>query len=177
MQHKQPRGLSRRRVGQLLSKTKSERSAGNRIEAFSRHFLGCPYTANPLVGSRTEPEVFVASFDGFDCVTYIETILALARASDVCEFEDWLRKIRYENGSVKWTRRKHYMSEWIRINSHGKKPLKIVAPKDVPKAVKKRVLDDVPDLPRVPVRFECIPKPAIRKLAPYLQTGDFIFFA
>ena len=178
MKHAQPQGLSRRRVEQLLSKTKSTRSTGNRIEVLSRHFLGSPYTTNPLIGSRTEPEVFVASFDGFDCVTYVETILALARASDANQFEDWLRRIRYESGAVQWKRRNHYMTEWIRMNSHGKnKPLHVIFPKDVPAVVKERTLDDVPDYPARDVRFKCVPKPGIRKLAPYLQTGDLIFFA
>jgi len=78
-----PRGLSRRRVEQLLSETKHDASAGRRIEVLSRHFLGVPYKPNPLIGSADAAEVFTASFDGFDCVTYIETVVALARASNV----------------------------------------------------------------------------------------------
>src|SRR4051812_48620961 len=116
MEHAQPRGLSRRRVEQLLSKTKSQRSAGRRIESLSRHFLGTPYSINPLIGSAGTAEVFTVSLDGFDCVTYIETILALARSSSVGEFPTWLRKIRYVDGRVTWERRNHYMTQWIRNN-------------------------------------------------------------
>src|ERR1700674_6006004 len=100
MRHAQPRGLSRRRVEQLLSKTKYERSAASRIDVLSRHFLGHPYKPDPLIGSADTAEVFTASFDGFDCVTYIETVVALSRASNVDNFIEWLRKIRYERGRL-----------------------------------------------------------------------------
>src|SRR6266571_1254044 len=116
MQEVQPRSLSRRRVEQLLLKTKSRRFPASRIDALSHHFLGRPYKGNPLIGSSDTPEVFTASLDGFDCVTYVETILALARASTVDEFSKWLRKIRYEQGCVRWVRRNHYMTAWIRNN-------------------------------------------------------------
>src|SRR5713226_7103399 len=116
MKHPQPRGLSRRRVEQLLSQTKSERSAGSRIDVLSHSFLGRPYKPNPLIGSADTAEVFTAALDGFDCVTYIETVLALARASNVDDFTEWLRKIRYEQGRIQWERRNHYMTLWIRNN-------------------------------------------------------------
>jgi hypothetical protein len=177
MKHAQPQGLSRVRVEKLLAKIQFERSIGRRMEIFSRHFLGCPYTTNPLIGSRSVPEVFVASFDGFDCVTYMETILALSRASTAGEFDDWLRKIRYAGGSVQWIRRNHYMIGWIRNNGSVKKlPVTIVAPAGVRTVVKQRDLHELPGLPAGPMRFECVPKPAIRKLAPHVQTGDLIFF-
>src|ERR1700674_2446721 len=107
MKHAQPRGLSRRRVEQLLSKTRYESSINSRIDLLSRRFLGRSYKPNPLIGSADTAEVFTASLDGFDCVTYIETILALACASNVDDFIEWLRKIRYEQGLVEWERRNH----------------------------------------------------------------------
>src|SRR6266481_2326453 len=116
MKHAQPRGLSPRRVEQLLSKTKDDRSIASRIDVVSRHFLGRPYKPNPLIGSADTAEVFTASLDGFDCVTYIETVVALSRASNVDDFSKWLRKIRYEAGRIEWDRRNHYMTLWIRNN-------------------------------------------------------------
>src|SRR5579859_3329978 len=95
-----PRGLSRRRVEQLLAKAKHDRSVAGRIGVLSRHFLGSPYQANPLIGSAATPEVFTVSLDGFDCVTYFETVLAFARASNVDDFVEELRKIRYEQGRI-----------------------------------------------------------------------------
>ena len=175
MKHAQPRGLSRRRVEELLSKTKSYRSAGDRIEVLSRFFLGLPYTINPLIGSAEKPEVFTASLDGFDCVTYLETILALSRASTVDEFIDWLRRIRYERGQVKWERRNHYMTDWIRNNARSG-AIRRVSPRDTRRVVKERILNAIPGLPPVRARFAAVPKTEMPKLAPQLQTGDLVFF-
>src|SRR5215469_10550401 len=116
MKHPHPRDLGPQLVERLLSETRYDRSIASRIDVLSRHFLGHPYQPNPLIGSADTCEVFTASLDGFDCVTYIEAILALARASNVEDFLKWLRKIRYEQGRVEWSRRNHYMTHWIRNN-------------------------------------------------------------
>ncbi len=175
MKHAQPRGLSRRRVEQLLSKTKSHRSAGSRINLLSRHFLGHSYKQNPLIGSPDIPEVFAASLDGFDCVTYIETILALSRASNVDDFIERLRKIRYEQGRIAWERRNHYMTGWIRNNARAR-TIRPVSMPAVSALSRERVLNVVPGLAARRVRLKCVPKSAVPRLAPYLQTGDLIFF-
>jgi Protein of unknown function (DUF1460) len=175
MRHAQPRGLSRRRVEQLLSKTKYDRSDGIRIDFFSRHFLGRPYKPNPLIGSADTAEVFTASLDGFDCVTYIETIVALARASDVDEFTEWLRKIRYDRGRIQWDRRNHYMTLWIR-NNVRKGIIRLVSVPTVPILSRERVLNVVPGLAAQRTRVKCVPKAAMPRLEPHLQSGDLIFF-
>jgi hypothetical protein len=176
MKHAQPQGLSRRRVEQLLSKTKYERSAGGRIDVLSRHFLGHPYKSNPLIGSADTPEVFTTSLGGFDCVTYIETILALVRAATVDDFIEWLRKIRYERGRIQWERRNHYMTLWIR-NSEREGIIRPISMPAVPRLSRERVLNVVPGLAAQRTRVKCVPKAAVPRLAAYLQTGDLIFFA
>ena len=174
MKRAQPRSLSRRRVQYLLSTARSDRPAGARIEFLSRQFLGCPYTST-LIGSAEQPEVFVASLDGFDCVTYVETVLALARASNVGQFTEWLRKLRYDQGRIDWKKRNHYMTRWIRNNTRGGAVRRISA--KVPLRTKMRILNVVAGLPSLAIRFQCIPKPAIRRLIPQLETGDLIFLA
>ena len=176
MKHAQPRGLSRRRVEQLLSKTKYNRSVASRIDVLSRHFLGHSYKPNPLIGSADTAEVFTASLDGFDCVTYIETIVALARASNVDDFIEWLRKIRYEGGRIQWERRNHYMTLWIR-NNLREGIIRRVSMPTVPILNRERVLNAVPGLAAQRTRVKCVPKPAVPRLARYLQSGDLIFFA
>lgn len=170
-----PRGLSQRRVEQLLSKTKRDRSAASRIETLSRHFLGRPYKPDPLIGSADTAEVFTASLDGFDCVTYIETVVALARASNVDDFVEWLGKIRYEQGRIQWDRRNHYMSLWIRNNVRNG-ILKPVSMPAVPIVIRSRVLNVVPGLDPQRTRIKCVPKAAAPRLQRHLQTGDLIFF-
>jgi len=176
MKHAQPRGLSRRRVEQLLSETKHDRSAGSRIDVLSRHFLGHSYKPNPLIGSADTVEVFTASLDGFDCVTYIETIVALARASNVDDFTEWLRRIRYERGRIQWERRNHYMTLWIR-NNVREGIIRPVSMPTVPILSRERVLNVVPGLAAQRTRVKCVPKPAVPRLEPHLQSGDLIFFA
>ena|SRR2546426_6616113 len=175
MQEAQPRGLSRRRVEQLLLRTKSHASPASRIDAFSHHFLGHPYKANLLIGSFDTPEVFTASVDGFDCVTYIETILALARASNPDDFTQWLQRIRYEDGRIEWTRRNHYMTGWIRNNTKAGVVRRISMPQKA-RVMRSRVLNLLPGLAPKRVRVECLPKSDIHRIEPYLETADLIFF-
>lgn len=176
MKHAQPRDLSRRRVQQLLSETKHDQCAGSRIDVLSRHFLGHSYKPNPLIGSADTAEVFTASLDGFDCVTYIETILALSCASNVDDFVEWLRKIRYEQGRIQWERRNHYMTQWIRNNVRAG-IIRPVSMLDVQILSRERVLNVVPGLAAQRTRVKCVPKVAVPRLAAYLQSGDLIFFA
>jgi cell wall-associated NlpC family hydrolase len=175
MKHAQPRGLSPRRVEQLLSETKHEPRAATRIDVLSRHFLGHAYEPNPLIGSADTAEVFTASLDGFDCVTYIETVVALARASNVDDFTEWLRKIRYERGRIQWKQRNHYMTLWIR-NNVRKGIIRPVSMPAVPIVSRERVLNVIPGLAAQRTRVECVPRPAVARLEPHLQTGDLIFF-
>jgi hypothetical protein len=176
MRHPQPRGLTRRRVEELLSKTKSHRSTSDRIDVFSGHFLGSSYKPNPLIGSADTAEVFTASLDGFDCVTYIEAILALARASNVDDFVEWLRKIRYEQGRIQWERRNHYMTVWLR-NNIREGIIRPISLPTVPIVSRERLLDGIPGLAAQRTLVKCVPKPAVSRLAAHLQSGDLIFFA
>jgi cell wall-associated NlpC family hydrolase len=176
MNHPRPRGLSRRRVEQLLSKAKHDRSVDSRIEILSRQFLGRSYKPDPLIGSSDTAEVFTAALDGFDCVTYIETVVALARASKVDDFTDWLRKIRYEQGRIQWDRRNHYMSLWVRNNVRNG-ILKPVSMPAVPILSRDRVLSVVPGLDPQRTRIKCVPKAAVPGLERHLHSGDLIFFA
>jgi cell wall-associated NlpC family hydrolase len=168
-------GIDRRRAEQLLSEKKHHRCTASRIEILSRHFLGQPYKPNPLIGSADAPEVFTASLDGFDCVTLIETVLALALAGDVDDFTEWLRKIRYEQGRIHWERRNHYMTGWIR-NNVREGIIRPVSLPSVPILSRERVLNVVPGLAAQRTCVKCIPKRAVPRLEPNLQSGDLIFF-
>ena len=174
MKRAQPRSSSRRRIQKLLSTAASSSSAGARIETFSREFLGLPYSS-VLIGSAKQPEVFVVSLDSFDCVTYIETVLALAGASTPTHFSELLRHLRYDRGRVDWKRRNHYMTQWIRNNRRNGIIRRIST--NAAGRRKARVLNVVPGLRPSRARFECVPKQALRQLVPQLETGDVIFFA
>src|ERR1700678_43130 len=176
MKHPQPLGLDRRLVDQLLSRTKRDLSAASRIDLLSRHFLGLTYQPNPLIGSAGSAEMFTASLDGIVCVTYIETVVARARAPSVDDFIEWLRKIRYERGLIQWERRNHYMTHWIGNNVRNG-ILKPVSTRASPTISRDRVLNVVPGLAPQPTRVRCVPKRAVPRLERYLQSGDLVFFA
>lgn len=66
------------------------------------------------------PERLVVNLRQFDCVTYLENVLAMARLLDsgsAPTFDDFLlelRRIRYRNGRIAgYASRLHYFSEWI----------------------------------------------------------------
>jgi len=174
MKNPQPRGLNRRRVEQLLSQTKDDGAIDSRIEVISRHFLGRPYQTNPLIGSADSAEVFMVSIDRFDCVTYIETVVALARASTVDGFIEWLRKIRYERGRIQWDRRNHYMTLWIRNNVREGIIRRVSMA--VATVSMERVLNVVPGLAPRRIRIRCVAKRAVPQCVERLRSGDVISF-
>jgi N-acetylmuramoyl-L-alanine amidase-like len=174
MKRAQPRSTSRRRIQKLLSIAGSRRSAGARIEAVSKEFVGLPYSST-LIGSAEQPEIFVASLDRFDCVTYVETVLALARASNPSQFAEFLRHLRYDRGCVAWEKRNHYMTQWISNNRRDGTIRQISV--HVPRKTKTRVLNIIRGLPAFSAHFKCVPKQAIKHLTSQLKTGDLIFFA
>jgi hypothetical protein len=169
------RGLNRRRVQQLIRAVKDERSVAGRIEVLSRRFLGSPYQSDPLIGSAETAEVFTTSLAGFDCVTYLETIIALACASDADDFADLIRRIRYRKGRIEWHQRNHYMTDWIR-NNLREGILGRISTRALPSVTKVRILNAVRGLPARRARMKWIPKPALMRFEPHLETGDLIFF-
>ena len=175
MNRKSPRGLDRKRVQQLHRVAESAARAAIRIDRISKTLIGEPYQINPLIGSADSAEIFTAAMNGFDCVTYIETVLALAQSSDAPRFADTLRRIRYADGRIDWLRRNHYMTEWIRNNIRSGSVQRVPGLKAG--VEKRRTLNIVPGLSSRQARFSCVPKAAVLRQAQKLQTGDFIFFA
>lgn len=174
MTKKRPRGPDLRRARQLLSAARPHRTVPARMEALSAVLLGSPYEAHGLVGSAAEPEVFTASLQAFDCVTYVETVLSLARASDPVAFSEELRRIRYDGGEIEWVRRNHYMTEWLRRNAKAGIVRSVVAEGLATR--KERLLDAVPGLEARKATFRCIPKAKFRSFGPRLRNGDILLF-
>lgn len=92
----------------------------------ARRFIGLPYLENSLnVGeARADaPEPLVSRLDGFDCVTLVETSLAIARSVALGDptfptFRRELERLRYRGGARSdYASRLHYFSEWISDNA------------------------------------------------------------
>lgn len=90
------------------------------IAAIGRTFVGTPYTPGTLEADG--PEGLVINLRELDCVTFVETVLAMARivragTPDFASFRDELLRIRYRDGVLTgYPSRLHYFSEWIANN-------------------------------------------------------------
>lgn len=93
---------------------------GTVIARMGRRFVGDDYIPNTL--DLPGPERLVVNLRAFDCVTYVESVLALARVfkagrPEFAAFTDELRRIRYRGGELDgYVSRLHYFSEWIADN-------------------------------------------------------------
>ena len=107
-----PRDLVR-----LLGMAHDLSAVEQRLDLLSAAFVGRPYLDRPLRGSPTEPETMVSRLDGFDCVTLVESVIALARSRVPADFERELVALRYDQGCVDWLARNHYMTLWTERNA------------------------------------------------------------
>lgn len=97
-----------------------QRPIGEVMQAFGMRFLGKPYIAGML--DEPEEEKLICSLYGFDCVTFVETTLALARAvkegdRSYQNFASNIRETRYRGGEMDgYCSRLHYFTDWIADN-------------------------------------------------------------
>ncbi len=86
-----------------------------RLNQISRAFLHKPYESNALgEGSdATYDQGPLYRTDAFDCETYVDTVVAIALASDMNSFTQCIKQIRYKNGHVDFITRNHFASlDW-----------------------------------------------------------------
>ncbi|MER3432195.1 MAG: DUF1460 domain-containing protein [Leptolyngbya sp. ERB_1_1] len=97
-----------------------DRSLGEITQAIAEQFLGTPYAEGLL--DRSSNETLFTSLREFDCILFVETVLAMARgivANDYSAdtFTRNLQQQRYENGEINgYCSRLHYFSYWIEEN-------------------------------------------------------------
>lgn len=102
----------------------SEKPMGEIIEKLALYFKDVPYGSPAGKGARQNK--LVVGFEKFNCVTFVETILAISRCvrDKKTTFRDFARElsgIRYRNGKMGgYTSRLHYFSEWIYDNEARK---------------------------------------------------------
>jgi hypothetical protein len=148
---------------------------GERLERLSACLLDLPYLNNPLGGGPDEKEAMTIRFDGFDCVTYVETALALALSREAEQFADALREMRYRDGRVEWRSRNHYMLDWIKQNQQCGVVKNIT--RGVGTVTKRRRLSLINELPAKTVAFRVFPKRSLGRIRRVARTGDIALFA
>lgn len=91
---------------------------GEIIARLGRSFVGTKYTPQTL--EVDGPERLVVNLRELDCVTFVESTLAMARLIRDGRFDDYdgykreLVRIRYRNGAIAgYPSRLHYFSDWI----------------------------------------------------------------
>jgi len=102
------------------------RPIGDAVAAIGRTFVGTPYVPHTL--EAPGPEHLVIDFRELDCVTFVETALAVTRfaldpgAATLLRhrgraerrYEELLREIRYRGGKLDgYPSRLHYFTDWI----------------------------------------------------------------
>lgn len=115
-------GAALRSVGM----TRKSRPLGPRAIRVGELAIGTPYEPNTLeayIKAGGDPkglEPLIVSLTRFDCVTLVESCLAVARASDDGAPPSWekflheVQRMRYRGGKREgYTSRLHYFSEWI----------------------------------------------------------------
>ena len=170
-----PQKLNSQITRRLLKKASQFNSVGEKLRWITEQFIGKPYVIWPLIGSETIPEQFTATYDAFDCVTYLETCLALAWAKNVDDVNDALREIRYRNGNVKWEDRLHYTTDWSKYHvkrgdfkdlTRGEDTLSRTKEINFLKCFKPRT-----------ITFRYFPKRKLNKVSKNFHDGDLIYFA
>ena len=157
-----------------LASIAEEKELGKRIDVLTRQLLEKPYQENPLIGSYTEEEEFVSTLDYFDCVTFCETVLALALSHTQEDFAEHLKKLRYKSGVPSWSDRNHYMSDWVNRNQDKGYILPILPEEGV--VTLKRKLRTIRHYQKKMVEIEFVPKQFIQNLISIIQDGDILFF-
>jgi hypothetical protein len=125
------------RLGRLIVEAQSKGSISEKIDFISGALRGTRYLGYTLIGGPQRPEQFVVRDDGFDCVTFCETVLAAARAGSRDGFNSVLKTIRYHDGVVSWRERNHYFFEWGQHNIENKvcKPVDMAGSLEIEKTV------------------------------------------
>lgn len=92
----------------------------NKIEFFSRKFLETSYLVGAL-GEGADGYFDQSPFyreDAFDCVTYVNTVIALAKATDLQSFKWHMAQINYYSQEPVYQNRFHMMClDWNRMNA------------------------------------------------------------
>ena len=117
-------GQDRRILKELIrfldEKKSSAKFTDQPVLKIGKFFLGTPYLDGTL--EMKGPEHLVVNLREFDCVTFVENVVALAWLAKSWKksfeaFQKILQRIRYRHGRLQgYCSRLHYFSDWIHDN-------------------------------------------------------------
>lgn len=91
-----------------LARATRDRPLAARVEAISGALLGAPYLLDGL-GEGAPPDADpLARYDGFDCQTFVEEVLALTLALDPLDAGRVRRSLRYGDAAPSFAARRHF---------------------------------------------------------------------
>jgi len=110
------------RINQIYNTLDNNKfNISERITIISSKFLGKPYFLGALgEGNHGDyNQLPLYRTDVFDCETYVDTVLALAFASNLNSFKNYINQIRYHDGRVAFIYRNHFTClDWNINNQH-----------------------------------------------------------
>ena len=163
----------------ILSNACRFSAPGARVECLSNNFLGTPYRADTLGGGPGQDEHLTIEFEAVDCFTLLDYIEALRRIEMPGEFRAALINVRYRDGIVTWSSRKHFFTDWA-LDPEILDVTAEIAPYAVQSVEKElnRHADGTPVLPGIPLRHRRIfyhsADPLNPEVLDRLQPGDYI---
>jgi len=109
-------------INQLLVKGQESgiNNTNGLVEFYARQLLGTPYVAHTL---ESDEEVLTINIHELDCLTFIESLYALTRATlnhrgSWRDYAAYIENVRYRGGEMgDYSSRIHYISEWIIDNN------------------------------------------------------------
>jgi cell wall-associated NlpC family hydrolase len=160
-------------INRLCGLCHDSKDLTDRMERISNALLGYPYITGPL-NKFDETEQLIVNLEAFDCVTFVETVLALALCKAPADFQATLKALRYAAEEISWLERNHYATNWVR-NNEGKGYLRNITPSH-PVCSITREFSALANFPTQTQSISFLPPEGLPTFSASLQTGDLIFF-
>jgi hypothetical protein len=170
----EPTGFSVSEAKRILEKLRPEQTVAQRVEVASELLLGRPYVEGSLGGGQEIREELRIFLDAFDCVTFMETVMAFAFAQSVERFVEAVRLIRYQDGVTDWFHRNHYMVDWTTNNQKAGFIDNITSGPET--STKTCQLNLIPGLPSKTARFAYFSNEAYAEVERRSKTADLALF-
>lgn len=101
--------------------TNAPQDFGQRIQFFSQSLLGKTYVLNPLGEGNADviDQDPLFRLDAFDCMTYLESVIALSLSHNLSEINVQMHKLRYGAKEISFANRFHFVEKGWLANGHS----------------------------------------------------------